>query len=64
MTTICKLCKNELADVRSAWREQTGWVSPNGAKAMTLAKQTGELAHPECVSSLKHGVDPEQGRLM
>jgi len=52
----CKLCGNEITKPRHAWKESIGWVSPAGAKAMTLAHPTGELAHQECISLAKVGV--------
>ena len=60
----CKLCGKQILDPRRAWRESKGWVSPDGAKGMTLAKQTGEAAHAECVSLAKYGVSPEQQKLI
>ena len=60
----CKLCGGPIDAVRRAWRESVGWVSPNGAKAMTCAAQTGGLAHAECVSLLKAGVSLGQERLL
>lgn len=61
--TECKLCGLPIEDPRKAWREACGWVSPNGAKAMTGATQTGELAHAECVTMLRAGVNVEQQTL-
>ena len=60
---VCKLCGRPIDSPRSAWKESKGWVSPHGAKGMTLAKPTGELAHPECVQLLKVGVNIEQSSL-
>ena len=60
----CKLCGRPLENVRQAWREQMGWVSPKGAKSMTGAKPTGELAHPECVSLLRSRVAVGQDSLV
>lgn len=62
--TACKLCGREIDNPRQAWREQTGWVSPVGAKAMTGAQATGELAHAECVSLLRSGVAIGQDSLV
>ena len=61
---VCKLCGQPIENVRQAWREQTGWVSPVGAKAMTGAVATGELAHAVCVSLLRSGVSAEQERMV
>jgi hypothetical protein len=60
----CSLCGKPILNPRRAWRESKGWVSPDGAKGMTLAKPTGQVAHAECVSLAKHGVSPEQGKLL
>jgi hypothetical protein len=60
----CKLCGRPIENVRQAWKEQTGWVSPHGAKSMTGAHTTGELAHAECVSLLRSKVSPEQERMV
>jgi len=57
---ICKLCGNPIHQPRQAWKEQIGWVSPHGAKSMTGAWQTGELAHPECINLLRAKVPIEQ----
>lgn len=57
---MCKFCNEEITDQRGAWREVTGWVSPHGAKAMTLAHQTGALAHAHCVAAQKAGVNVNQ----
>ena len=56
----CKLCGREIANPNQAWREQTGWVSPKGAKSMTGAHPTGELAHPECISLVRAHVSVTQ----
>lgn len=64
MSVVCKLCGYPIEDTRSAWRESVGWVSPNGAKAMTGAHQTGELAHAECVASIRVGVNVAQESLV
>ena len=58
---VCKLCGQQIENVRQAWKEQTGWVSPKGAKSMTGATATGELAHPECISLLRSKVAVGQG---
>jgi len=63
MSVTCKLCGKEITQPRSAWREAVGWVSPNGAKAMTGAHQTGQLAHEECVALQRAGVAVEQTSL-
>lgn len=60
----CKLCGDPIDEVRDAWRESCGWVSPNGAKAMTGAQQTGELAHAACVASIRAGVSVGQESLV
>lgn len=60
---ICKLCSQPIESVRHAWKEQTGWVSPVGAKGMTLAHATGDLAHAECISLLRLGVNVDQQTL-
>lgn len=52
----CKLCGGEIHRPRRAWRESLGWVSPDGAKSMTLAVQTGALAHEECINLAKAGI--------
>lgn len=59
----CKLCGREIESVRSAWKEQTGWVSPRGAKSMTQAHPTGALAHGDCISLLKSGINIQQTTL-
>jgi hypothetical protein len=59
----CSFCEKEITDQRRAWRESVGWVSPDGAKAMTLSHQTGALAHPECIVSAKAGVHVDQQTL-
>ena len=59
----CKLCGRPIDNVRDAWRESAGWVSPNGAKAMTGAHQTGELAHATCVAAIRSGVNVSQESL-
>lgn len=61
---LCKLCGREITDPRRAWKESTGWVNPTGAKGMTLAHPTGELAHDECVNLLRLKVPINQERLM
>lgn len=61
---VCKLCGKPIEMPRLAWRESIGWVSPDGAKAMTGAKQTGELAHEGCISLLRAGVAFEQESLL
>ena len=61
---ICKLCGKEIENVRQAWKEQTGWVSPRGAKGMTQAHPTGALAHAECISLLRAGVQLDQQALL
>ena len=61
---ICKVCGKPITQPRSAWRESIGWVSPSGAKGMTAAHQTGELAHAECVALLRSGVNLEQRALV
>lgn len=61
---VCKVCGQPIENTRQAWRESTGWVSPVGAKGMTLAHPTGELAHPECISLLRAGVDVRQQALL
>ena len=61
---VCSMCGRPIENPRRAWRESTGWVSPDGAKGMTLAQQTGKLAHAECVSLAKHGVSVGQQRLI
>ena len=60
----CKLCGREIERPRQAWREAVGWVSPRGAKGMTAESKTGELAHPECISLLRAGVDVRQESLV
>lgn len=60
----CKLCGKEIVSPRTAWKEQTGWVSPVGAKGMTLAHPTGDLAHAECVNLIRLGVDVKQESLI
>lgn len=64
MSNVCKLCGKPIEVMRTAWREQTGWVSPVGAKGMTLAKPTGDLAHAECISLLRLGVNVDQETLV
>ena len=59
----CKLCREPIAVLAQAWKEQVGWVSPHGAKSMTGAKATGEVAHPECISLLRSGVSVRQETL-
>jgi hypothetical protein len=61
---LCKLCQKPIESPRQAWKEQTGWVSPVGAKGMTGAQTTGELAHAECVSLLRSGVSVAQERMV
>lgn len=61
---VCKLCGSEIESVKDAWRESAGWVSPHGAKAMTGAHQTGALAHAECVTSIRAGVNVAQESLV
>jgi hypothetical protein len=61
---VCKLCGKTIESPRQAWKESVGWVSPNGAKAMTGAHSTGEFAHAECVSLLKLGISVEQEALL
>jgi hypothetical protein len=60
----CKLCGKEIEQPRQAWREAVGWVSPIGAKGMTAERKTGELAHAECISLLRAGVDVRQETLV
>lgn len=60
----CKLCGQEIEEPRRAWKEQIGWVSPHGAKSMTGAEQTGELAHPECINLLRAKVPITQEALL
>ena len=60
----CKLCGKPIDSHAQAWREQVGWVSPRGAKSMTGARATGELAHPECISLLRSGVAVRQEALV
>jgi len=60
----CKLCGREILEPRQAWREAVGWVSPRGAKGMTAERKTGELAHAECISLLRSGVDVHQETLV
>lgn len=60
----CKLCGKPIEDLHSVWREQIGWVSPNGAKSMTGAQQTGELAHSECINLLRARVPIRQEALL
>jgi hypothetical protein len=64
MRPICKLCGQSVDDPREAWRESVGWVSPHGAKAMTGAQQTGELAHATCVAAIRAGVNAGQVSLV
>lgn len=61
---VCKLCGKPIDLLSQAWREQVGWVSPHGAKAMTGAEQTGELAHAECIALLRAKVRVGQGSLL
>ena len=61
---LCKICGRPIDQLRQAWKEQVGWVSPHGAKSMTGAKATGELAHAECVSLLRSGVAVGQDSLV
>ena len=61
---VCKLCGQPISSLRAAWRESVGWVSPNGAKAMTGATQTGELAHAACVTLIRSGVNVAQESLV
>ena len=60
----CKLCGKPITEPRHAWRESVGWVSPVGAKGMTLATQTGQLAHSECVNLLRLKVPVAQESLL
>lgn len=60
----CKLCGEEITEPRQAWRESIGWVSPHGAKGMTLATQTGQLAHDSCIRLMKLGIAPKQETLL
>lgn len=60
----CKLCGEPITEPRQAWRESIGWVSPHGAKGMTLAVQTGALAHDQCIRLKKLGIQPEQESLL
>ena len=60
---VCKLCGEIIVRPKEAWREQTGWVSPVGAKAMTGAHPTGELAHDHCVVALREHVNVGQQKL-
>ena len=60
----CKLCGRSIDVLAQAWKEQIGWVSPHGAKSMTGAKPTGEVAHPECISLLRSGVAVRQETLV
>ena len=64
MAAVCKLCGRPIESPRQAWREQIGWVSPVGAKAMTGARPTGEQAHAECVAQLRAGVAVGQDSLV
>ena len=59
----CKLCGKPIENVKLAWRESVGWVSPTGAKSMTGARQTGALAHSGCISIGRAGVSVEQQTL-
>jgi hypothetical protein len=60
----CELCSQEIEEPKSAWRQSVGWVSPNGAKAMTGATQTGKLAHATCVVRLREGLNARQESLV
>lgn len=60
----CALCGEAITEPRKAWKQQIGWVNPRGAKAMTGAKQTGELAHPECIVRLRLKMPAAQGTLV
>lgn len=60
----CKLCGREITEPKKAWREHLGWVSPIGSKSMTGARNTGELAHPECIVYLREKLDPGQEKLL
>jgi hypothetical protein len=61
---ICKLCGQPIENPKSAWREHLGWVSPIGAKSMMGARNTGELAHPECITKIRAKVSVEQTSLL
>lgn len=60
----CELCGREIDQPKSAWRQSVGWVSPNGAKSMTGAMQTGKLAHATCVVRLREGFNVHQESLV
>lgn len=60
----CALCRQPIEDPRKAWKQQVGWVSPVGSKAMTGAEATGELAHPECIVRLRMKMPAAQGTLV
>lgn len=60
----CELCGREIDEPKSAWRQSVGWVSPNGAKSMTGATQTGKLAHSTCVVRLREGFNVHQESLV
>jgi len=62
----CKLCGKEItaAEIGLAWKQQTVWVNPHGAKGATLAESTGDLAHQGCISLAKLGIDTQQEALL
>lgn len=52
---VCSFCGKPILDDRYAWKEMRGWVSPMGAKGLTLSQPTGEYAHAACINLQKSG---------
>ena len=52
----CKECGAELTNLRTAWKEATGYVSPHGADSMIGRRNTGRFICPDCALKIRHGL--------
>lgn len=59
---VCEICGEAIGNPNHAWKQTMGWVSPRGSKAMTASHPTGALAHYQCITLLKAGINPRQER--
>jgi hypothetical protein len=60
----CVLCGEPMLSTRNAWKEVTGLVHPRTNDRMVSRRQTGRMAHPECVAKVRAGVAVRQEALL